>query len=162
MASWRTSLWRPEAIEMIHFSGLGSKIKVTEPLPALTSPTETHEEYDSDTIPETIRYPSRSTYVDSDDSDSSQDGIYQSTPIVDNRGNRDEADVERGLTEPWPLAETRNSVPPPSPPEPALRQWDRERPHRPWSRHASDVSVSPAIRRGSTTIRRNTAPGMGS
>ncbi|KAF7193424.1 hypothetical protein HII31_05204 [Pseudocercospora fuligena] len=162
LASLRTSLRKPEAVEMIHFTGLESKINVTAPLPALTPPVERHEEYDSDTIPETLRHPSNSTYVHSDDSDSSEDHIYRSTSLIN---NRHEHDVERGLVEPWPLIDTPNeqhtvAKQPPSLPEPALREWNRERPHRPWARHGSDLGVTPAVRR-STTIRRNTTQGMG-
>ncbi|KXT07693.1 hypothetical protein AC578_10247 [Pseudocercospora eumusae] len=157
--SLRTSLWKPKAIEMIHFTGLASKTNVTAPLPALTPPTERHEEYDSDTIPETLRHPSNSTYIYSNDSDSSDDHIHRSTSLIT---NRHELDVEKGIVEPWPLVNTPNEQrtvanrQPPSLPEPALREWNRERPHRP----RSDLGMTPAIRR-STALRRNTTQGLG-
>ncbi|KXT15431.1 hypothetical protein AC579_10585 [Pseudocercospora musae] len=162
LASLRTSLRKPEAVEMIDFTALESKINVTAPLSALTPHNGRHEQDDGDTNPETLRHPSNSTYVHFNDSDSSEDHIYRSTSLIN---DRDGLDVERGLFEPWPLVNTPSEQrkvarQPPRLPEPALREWNRERPHRPWARHGSDLGVTPAIRHN-IAVRRNTTQGMG-
>lgn len=132
-----TGARKPAVLELINFTGLESKFNMTAPLPALTPPTtgaERHEECDcdSDTIPESARLPSQSTYVTSDSSDFTNDDFYRSTSLIYTREAFYDKDLERG--QPWPLSENPRPQQPPDrpervrPPEVAMRTWTRDRP----------------------------------